>query len=206
LHPARNGGLDLRYRVDFGDKCRRETCREAKIFDGLTPDAKRSWLCLASGLDAFAYSSSIQNPLFTMMGWGKEVLEWISNNGPALSRDDFFRRYPFFLTPLNPFGHAYLLSRILMTGKGDPLTLSETFRGRFERLSLDLGRVLGEMPLRSGQIVFTHLLPLDRTFLDFLRLTCGIKRLSLGTAVSMKAVVDRKLEGFTEVLLRRSVS
>ncbi len=206
LHPAQNRGVDLRHRVDFGDKCRRETCPAAKVFDGLTRDAKRTWLCLAKGLDGFTYSSRKHNPLFNMMGWGREVLEWVARNGQSFSRDDFFEAYPFFRTTLSPCGHAYLFSRILLTSQGGGLTPSEYFRGRFERFSVDLIRVLREIPACSVQTAYTHLLPLDRSFLDFLRLSCGFKRVSLSAAVCMKAMVDRELEGFTQVLLRRGMS
>jgi hypothetical protein len=202
LHPAQNRGSDLRHRVDFGDKCRRETCPEAKVFDGLTPDAKGTWLCLARGLDAFAYSSRKHNPLFNLMGWGREVLEWVARNDQCFSRDDFFEGYPFFRTTLNPRGHAYLLSGILVTSEGRGLTLSEHFRSRFEHFSGDLVRMLGEIRARSGQAAYTHRLPLDRSFLDFLRLSCGLQRLSLSAAVCMKALVDRELERFTQVLRR----
>jgi hypothetical protein len=206
LHPAQNQGVDLRHRVDFGDKCRRETCPEAKVFDDLTPAAQRTWLCLAKGLDGFTYSSRKHNPLFNMMGWGREVLEWVARNGQSFSRDDFFEAYPFFRTTLSPCGHAYLFSRILLTSQGGGLTPSEYFRGRFERFSVDLIRVLREIPACSVQTAYTHLLPLDRSFLDFLRLSCGFKRVSLSAAVCMKAMVDRELEGFTQVLLRRGMS
>jgi len=192
--------------VDFGEKCRRETCPEAKVFDGLSPDAKRYWLCLAKELDAFTYSSRKHNPLFNMMGWGREVLEWVARNGQRFSRDDFFEVYPFFSTTLNPWGHAYHLTHILLTSQGCGLAPSEYFRGRFERFSGDLIRMLKEIPVCSGQTAYTHRLPLDRAFLDFLRLSCGFKRVSLSAAVCMKAMVDRELEGFTQVLLRRGMS
>jgi hypothetical protein len=192
--------------VDFGEKCRRETCPEAKVFDGLTPDAKRCWLCLAKGLDAFTYSSRKHNPLFNMMGWGREVLEWVARNRQRFSRDDFFEVYPFFKTTLNPRGHAYLLSHILLTSQGCGLTPSEYFKDRFERFSADLIHMLKEIPVCSSQTAYTHLLPLDRAFLDFLRLSCGLKRVSLSAAVCMKAMVDREIEGFAQVLLRRGMS
>jgi hypothetical protein len=197
--------LDLRHRVDFADKCRRETCPEAKVFDGLAPDAKRTWVCLAQGLDAFTYSSRKHNPLFNMMGWGRDILEWVARNGPCFSRDDFFEIYPFFRTTLSPCGHAYLLSRVLLTSQGGGLTLSEYFRDRFERFSEVLVRRVAEIPACTGQTAFTHLLPLDRSYLDFLRLSCGIKRLSLRAAAGMKVMVDRELEGFTQVLLQRGM-
>ena len=203
LHPAQNNGEDLRHRVDFGEKCRRETCPEAKVFDDLTPEAKHFWLYLAGGLDAFAYSSRKHNPLFNMMGWGRGVLEWVAEKGPCFPPDAFFQAYAFFRTTLNPWGHAYLLSQVLQAGQGSGLTPSESLRGRFERFAACLVRSLGEMFHSSNQTTYTHLIPLDRAFLDFLRLSCGIKRVSLSEAVCIKTKVDRELEGFTQIFLRR---
>lgn len=203
LHPARNSGVDLRHRVDFGEKCRRETCPEAKVFDGLTPETKYFWLCLAGGLDAFTYSSRKHNPLFNLMGWGRGVLEWVAGKGQCFQRDAFFQTYGFFQTTLNPWGHAYLLSQVLQAGQGSGLTPSETFRGRFEPFAGDLVRRLGEIPGCSDPPTYTHLLPLDRAFLDFLRLSCGIKRVSLKGAVCIKTMADREIERFAQVFLQR---
>jgi hypothetical protein len=66
--------------------------------------------------------------------------------------------------------------------------------------------MLKEVPDSSGQAPYTHLLPLDRAFLNFLRLSCGFKRLSLSAAVCAKAMADREIEDFTKVLLRRGMS
>ena len=35
LHPFQNDGVDLRFRVDYGEKCSRESCEEQKVFSGL---------------------------------------------------------------------------------------------------------------------------------------------------------------------------
>jgi hypothetical protein len=40
LHPFQNDGVDLRYRVDYGSKCCRESCPESKTFSDLDPCAK----------------------------------------------------------------------------------------------------------------------------------------------------------------------
>jgi hypothetical protein len=138
-----------------------------------------------------------------MMGWGRGVLEWVAGKGPCLQRDAFFQTYGFFRTTLNPWGHAYLFSQVLQAGQGSGLTPSEYFRGRFEPFAGDLVRRPGEIPLCSDPPTYTHLLPLDRAFLDFLRLSCGIKRVSLKEAVSIKAMVDREIEGFTKDFLRK---
>ena len=47
LHPSRNRGKDLRFRVDYGGKCGRESCPESKVFLELGLDERELWLCLA---------------------------------------------------------------------------------------------------------------------------------------------------------------
>ena len=74
LHPGQNHGRDLRYRVDYGNKCRREACQEAKIFSRMHGAERDFWLPLADGLDSFAYSSREKNPLFRILGWGGDIL------------------------------------------------------------------------------------------------------------------------------------
>jgi len=77
LHPSQNDGNDLRYRVDFGDKCARESCVEARIFAHLAPAAKVFWLRLSEGLDSFSYSSRTVNPLFHILVWGDSLLNLV---------------------------------------------------------------------------------------------------------------------------------
>jgi hypothetical protein len=78
LHPSQNGGEDLRYRVDYGDKCARESCLEAGIFARLCPEARNFWVRLSEGLDSFSYSSRTLNPLFRILGWGGAVLNLVA--------------------------------------------------------------------------------------------------------------------------------
>jgi hypothetical protein len=108
--------------------------------------------------------------------------------------------FPFFRTTLNPWGHAYLLSRILLRSQSERLTPSEYFRNRFEVLSRNLIPMLGEMAVSGSHTPYTHLLPLDRAFLGYLRVTCGIKRVSLSVAACMKTKVDREIDRFSRDL------
>jgi len=62
LHPAQNGGVDLRHRINYGDKCRRELCPEAGVFSELSAETQRFWLGLADDLESFSYSSRRMNP------------------------------------------------------------------------------------------------------------------------------------------------
>ncbi len=115
LHPSQNDGIDLRYRVDYGEKCRRESCPEAKTFAKLPPHVKAFWIHLADGLDSFSYSSRSTNLLFRMMNWGEPFLHLIPATGgeEKLTGESFLKAYPFFATLLAPRGHAYLLGRLI---------------------------------------------------------------------------------------------
>lgn len=195
LHPARNGGEDLRYRVDYGDKCRRETCPEATVFSRLRPDGQQFWLHLARDLDTFSYSSRKRNPLFLMMNWGTILLGLIPEEEKYTMRSwpEFLRRYPFFSTAISPRGHAYLINR-LVRNKGLRLLRSEAFGRSLEGLSRRILDRIGAQwpPAGTGHPV--HRLDLDRDFLDFLRLSAHIKRIYRQEALRVKEMVDHELD------------
>ena len=197
LHPARHRGEDLRDRVDYGNKCRRETCPEAKVFSMLEPEQRTFWLHLADGLNAFSYSSRKYNPLFRMMGWGCFLLGVI----PAEEADnlftwpDFLDRYPFFSTRVSPKGNAYLLKRLIQ-GKTVYLLKAATFKQEFEKFSVHLGDQIKKecSPSEDGHPV--HRLDLDRHFLDFLRLSACIRRIHRQDALRIKGIVDQEIDLF----------
>ena len=195
LHPARNGGEDLRYRVDYADKCRRETCPEATVFSRLQPDAQRFWLHLARDLDSFSYSSRKCNPLFLMMNWGTTLLAVIPEEEKYAMRSwpEFVMRYPFFSTAISPRGHAYLINRLVGIN-GLRLLRSEAFGLYLKGLSRRILERIGAQwpPPGTGHPV--HRLDLDRDFLDFLRLSARIKRLPRQEALRIKEMVDQELD------------
>lgn len=117
--------------MDYGDKCRRETCPEAKGFSELEINEQKFWLHLTDGLDTFSYSSRKMNPLFKMMGWGTHLLHLIAieENKEVFTRESFFQFYPFFATTLLPRANAYLLDRLV--GKENIHILKKTIYVRF---------------------------------------------------------------------------
>ena len=208
LHPCRNDGIDLRYRVDYGEKCQREYCPEAKTFAGLPSHVKAFWVGLADGLDSFSYSSRRTNLLFRMMNWGEPFLHFISGAEAEekLTGDSFLKIYPFFTNPLPPRGHAYLLGR-LIDEKNLHWLKSTPFKNAFERFSSDLVASTGQkaQTLTRAQKPgnaegqpgsHVHLLPLDRNFSDFLRLTLHVTQATLEEALTIKEEVDVRIEAF----------
>ncbi len=205
LHPARHGGEDLRFRVDFGEKCRREACPEADVFDRLEPDARAFWLRLADGLDAFAYSSRLRNPLFRFLNWGPTVLRRIQRDakgrGPCHSAASLERAYPILASSLAPRGWAYPVERLCALRGIGLLREVETAKALESGLRDLLDRLRREGILQEAQGgVHTHRLPMDRAFLNFLRLTAGIRRLTPEQARAQKARLDDTLEKLAETI------
>ncbi len=197
LHPMLNNGKDLRYRVNYGDKCRRERCPEEAVFSSLKISIRYVWVRLTEGLDSFSYSSKRINPLFMMMGWGKYLLQRIAykENQNIVSWNTFLQRCPFFATALDPRGHAYLITRLIRR-KGIHLLRSEGFRSEFEGFSSDLCRRIQAGVNPHSEEPFVHLLDLDPHFLDFLRLSAKISRLHQEYAAYLKRVVDGEVDQF----------
>ena len=199
LHPARHGGEDLRFRIDFGEKCRRETCPEADVFDRLEPEARWFWLRLADGLDAFAYSSRLRNPLFRFLNWGPAILRRIQRDAQGRaarhSAASLERAYPILASSLVPRGWAYPMERLCTLGGTGLLRKAETAGSLESGLGGLILRIRRERTVpEPADAPHTHRLPMERAFLDFLRLTVGIRRLTSRDACMLKALVDEAIE------------
>ena len=197
LHPSQNDGADLRYRVDYGDKCARESCVEAGIFAHLAPEAKKFWLRLSEGLDCFSYSSRTLNPLFQILGWGSPVLNLVAlaERERDLRTDSILEIYSFFKTTLSPRANAYPL-RALVDSETLELLKIPQFRDRFEVLCNRLSKQMASEVVGTSGAPHVHLLPMDPDFLNFLRLSGGIVRASQEEATLLKKLVDHELEQF----------
>jgi len=197
LHPSRNAGIDLRHRVDYGEKCRRETCPEAKVFSRLEIEVQAFWLQLADGLDSFAYSSPSLNPLFGLMGWGEDLLGLVAakEKGKPYTVASFFEAYPFFKTHLRPRANAYLLDRL--TKRGNVARLKRPgFREAFEHLSAQLSTRLSHETGHAADGLPVHQLDLDPRFCDFLRLSLHRTRLPMKEALRLKELVEQQTDHF----------
>jgi hypothetical protein len=195
LHPSQNDGLDLRYRVNYEAKCQRESCREAQTFSELALPMKRFWLHLADGLDSFSYSSRRANFLFRMLDWGTHLLNVIpaTQSNTIHTTESFLTVYPFFSTSLSPRAHAYLLNRLIKAENVD-LLKSALFRAEFERLAASVAEQIAQNQVLQPDGNPVHRLSLDRDFLDYLRLSLGVKRMNEQEAMITKQEVDARIE------------
>jgi hypothetical protein len=207
LHPAQNGGVDLRYRTDYGEKCERELCPEAKTFSGLRLEAKEFWLQLAEGLDSFSYSSRELNPLFEMMNWGGHLLGLLASNEnyKTFDKESFFRSYPLFSTKTPARANAYLV-KWLAEREGTHILKSHSFKSKFEVFSMRLSKTLCQATKKDNSPhslnYHTHLLDLDSDFLNLLRLSARITKTTRRNALALKGVVDKALEEFRQSMVR----
>jgi hypothetical protein len=200
LHPARNRGADLRFRVGFGEKCRRETCPEARVFDLLPGHARAFWLEITRGLDSFAYSSRKRNPLFHFLNWGPDILVMIAEQDPtaAHSPSTMAKAFPVLGSRLPPRASAYAVGKLAALLGPDVFRDPDLVRLTEEKWLPGLvSEIQGQGPFGDAHgTPPVHRLPMDRRFLDFLRLSAGILRVPPEKARELKGLADRNLEKF----------
>ncbi len=115
LHPARNHGEDLRHLVEFGGKCAREMCHEARVFEGLEQEERRWCLGCVSWEDSFAYSSRRSNPVFRLLAWEEVVIRGMirRESGIPLRRERLLEEYSPLFTTLQPRVDGYWIGRLV---------------------------------------------------------------------------------------------
>jgi hypothetical protein len=199
LHPSQNDGEDLRYRVDYGGKCARESCVEAGIFKVLAPEARTFWLRLSEGLDSFSYSSRTLNPLFRILGWGGPLLNLVAvaEVERDVGTESVLETYAFFKTTLSARANAYLLKAVIDSEHLE-LLRNARFRSRFEEFAHRLSKQLSLETLSSSAAPYVHLLSMDTDFLDFLRLSGRIVRATEEEAAALKEFTDHELARFRD--------
>jgi hypothetical protein len=177
LHPAANQGRDLRDLTGYGEKCRRELCREARALAGLTADLADFVLGLSVGLDSFDYSSPRVNPAFRLLEWGPVVAAALSAAEPSgLNRDDYLARYDWLAQDLVPARDRFALEHLLASGNLSDLSrpgFLEAYRQVV--LSFTRRRRLSQaQPLSNGP--YLHQLGLPDGFVLFLKTQLGLQR------------------------------
>ncbi len=195
LHPCQNQGRDLRFLIDYGNKCGRESCFPARVFAQLPPEGQEFWLPLAKGLNAFLFSSPRANPLFHLMPWGAEVLESLRRHASrdGLTVTELLRRHPFLTAASwNPKAHRYLF-RLALASEDEGRWANrnhERLRAKLSRLTHSLKEDFPPEAL-SPTAPYTHQLPFDEDFLDFLRLALGYQKMDPEKAMEIKLRLDR---------------
>ncbi|HIC86492.1 MAG TPA: hypothetical protein EYP06_09400 [Desulfobacterales bacterium] len=191
LHPAQNDGKEMRFRVDYGLKCARELCPQAKAFERLSKEAKEFWVGLVRGLDSFQYSSKIYNPLFRLLGWARPILESISEreSGGAPTLEVLQSRYPFLRVRLDPRACTFLVVVALEKG-GKEIIGSKGLLELIHKVVEKMRQEFGPQE-NGGNGYYTHKLSLDRHLLDFVRLTLGLRKVGVQKA---REIENRTIE------------
>jgi len=197
LHPKQNNEEDLRFRIDYGEKCGRETCPQEKVFFQLTAKEQKFWLRLCTGLDSFSYSSRTVNPIFKMLDWGPTLLELIyrAEERKHFTRDFFFRNYSFLSSDIPARANAYLLNA-LIDEKNLHLLKNRIFESTLNIIHRRINdRIEKELKL-SDQGTYVHLMGLDSLFSDFLRLGLNIIKAEPDDIHYIKNICDDELGHF----------
>lgn len=197
LHPSQNNGNDLRYRIDYGNKCMRESCHEAKIFERLNENQKNFWLRLAAGMNSFEYSSRKINILFNIICWGYKVLAIIADkeSGKILDRSHFLKLYPFFGSNIPPKGHAYLLTYII-NKRGSEVIKKPEFEKSFKLFSKNLRAGIKELFDMGVGPVYVHKMDIDLLFSYFLRIFLQVKKSECPNVERIMEYTDDQLNLF----------
>jgi hypothetical protein len=196
LHPSRNQGRDLRDLIDYGNKCRRESCRAARVFDELPLDGQSFWLSLVKGMNAFFYSSPRANPLFHVLLWGARLLETLRRDADkrGWSASELVYVYRFLMDKRwKPQGHRYLFHLMLDrlgTRDGLPAFLEEASSRLLTRILAlkEVENLSATYP--EGEGILTHRANERPDFLDFVRLGLGIARVSEGQLRNAKEAIE----------------
>ncbi len=198
LHPAQNLGRDLRDLTGYGEKCRRELCREAMVFSELSAELGAFVLTLSDGLDSFAYSSRKLNPVFNLLQWGPKVIEHLKSAEPlGLAGEDFQKKYAFLAKGLDPNRDAFAVELILDRLDFEVFNCIDFMTRYREALARFTTQYERTMSLPVNNQPYLHQLDLPLTFIKFLRHELGWSR----AMPSQARKVRREFEGILEGLL-----
>lgn len=197
LHPAQNQGEDLRHLVGYDAKCRRESCRPARVFAHLPSAEQAFWLELTSGLNSFYFSSRRANPLFHILGWGAKVLDQLHLEALAngWTATELLSHRPFVTAgQWKPQAHRWLFGLALERERREqssPQSLQQVCE-KLLREALAQAEAL-DQATTGAAAVFTHQLPLPTDFKDFIRLGLGRLKTTLERASQIERHLRRLL-------------
>lgn len=198
LHPAQNQGEDLRHLVGYDAKCRRESCRPARVFAQLSSAAQAFWLEPASGLNSFYFSSRRANPLFHILGWGVKVLDLLRTEALAngWTVTELLSRRPFVTAgQWKPQAHCWLFGLALereSRGRSSPQPLPQVCEKLWKE-ALAMAEVQA-LAANTPALVFSHHLPMPEDFNDFIRLGLARRKTTLEHARQIDRELRRLLE------------
>ncbi len=172
LHPLMNSGKDLRYMINYGNKCAREKCYQATVFDTLHHECKLFWLEITEGLNSFYFSSPKANPIFHILNWGNFILEHFFGYASLKKYNctELLWKLPFLIdskiAPRKWRLPVKMLCRLVDNRSLENINWSEYF-AYFEKTFTELQKEL--KVFLKGDGVYVHLLELDEDLSEFIR-------------------------------------
>ena len=195
LHPCRNQGHDLRDLTGYGDKCRRELCREAVIFSQLTDRQTSLVMGLTDGLDdAFEYSSPKANPAFRLLRWGPVIIDALAQCHPGeLERSDYLEKYQFLARDLDPETYRFPLEIWIEMVDWTRVTRPESLDAFTQSVTAFIARYRSKMTPPLDNRPYVHQLDIPKGFATFLKTALGLTRLRPSQAREILAALTRRL-------------
>ncbi len=181
LHPLMNSGKDLRYMVNYGNKCAREKCYQATVFDALSHECKLFWLEITNGLNSFYFSSKKANPIFHILNWGNFLLEhlfeYASLKGYICT--ELLWRLPFLINrKVAP--RKWRLPVKMLCNLADNTPLEDikwsAYFTYFEKSFTELQKEL--RVFLKGDGTYVHLLGLDEDLSEFIRFFAKLTKIN----------------------------
>ncbi|MBU1740507.1 MAG: hypothetical protein KKC37_03110 [Proteobacteria bacterium] len=195
LHPAQNQGRGLRHLTGYGDKCRRESCPQTKVFTGLTAEQRTCLMGLADGLDSFEYSSPKKNLMWAGLSWGSVVMAALTEleQGRPIAPARL-REFCPVLTRPDPDGRSYVLGR-LIRGRGPRVLIDPDLPARLEalvdRIKARAARVI-DSPLPGGTPA--HALPFPPALARFINRGLGRARVTGDQGHQFQEMIHREVD------------
>jgi hypothetical protein len=151
LHPARNGGRDLREPTGYRGKCARESCPQSRAYAAMPVDHRAALIALCRGMDPFTFSSRALNPLMQLLAFGPEAASAAA--GLGISNLETLSAWTW-LQETDP-AHGWLLARLL-DERGPGLLTESGLASLLHDKAVELAKRLGPAPpLDQGEPLFS---------------------------------------------------
>lgn len=201
LHCFQNGGVDYRHLVDYGTKCARELCLEARTFEMLTPPAQQFYLDMTDGMDSFEYSSRKYNPAFGLLVWGTQICESVATHESyiRLAAETVRIRYALLLDALSYKTDGYLIERIV-EGKGvGPVLVKEFIDDYFRWREQLLKKMVQQRSALHGRSPENpaakpvHVFSVPLSFARFLKFSLAVWHATTADVTLLKERIDEEI-------------
>lgn len=204
LHPARNGGRDLRDLTGYGEKCAREFCLQATVFARLTHDERKRCLASAPTTDSFLFSSSTRNPLMRLLAYDDTVVRGIleRERDRNLTPDCLTGTYGALFGPVQPARDGFWISRLVANNVWrflDPEGL-QAYLGFRQEMEDAFRREFGERrPEERRELPMVHEHPIPLSLSRWLKFGVNLWRADRNEMNRLEQMVEAEAQALAQV-------